>query len=60
MKRASSPSLTSFHDPQLDGTRTPSTHKTNLLSRPENTEESDPEYAPEPEPDTESVSEPEP
>ena len=60
MKRARSPSLTSSPIPQLDGTCTPSTPKTTLLSRPEDTEEYDPEYAPEPEPETESAPEPEP
>lgn len=60
MKRARSPSLTSSPIPQLDGTCTPSTPKTTLFSRPEDTEEYDPEYAPEPEPETESAPEPEP
>ena len=62
VKRARSPFLTSSPIPQLDGT--------NLLSRTEDTEESDsenapepgpgPESAPEPEPETESAPEPEP
>ena len=60
MKRARSPSLTSSPIPQLEGICTPSTPKTNLLSRPKDTEESDPKSEPEPEPDPESVPEPEP
>ena len=59
MKRARSPSITSSPIPQLDGTYAPSTLKTNLLSRIEDTEsapkhEPDPESAPEPEPETEA------
>ena len=60
MKRASSPSLTSSQIAKLDGTCTPSTPKTNLLSRLEDTEKSYPKYAPQPEPETESAPEPEP
>ena len=49
MKRARSPYLTSSPIPQLDGTYAPSTPKINLLSKSEDTEESDPESTPEPE-----------
>ena len=60
MKRARSPYLTSSPIPQLDRTYAPSTPKINLLSKSEDTEESDPKSTPEPEPETESGPEPEP